>query len=103
MKLTKLEALVIDETSDDYEDIELLARVKTEDMGRLVTEEEVEGVLRMAASAGLVDVFFYDRASQIYVKTAFDCGYSTGELQFYITDAGRRAVAENWNDEWSVE
>ncbi len=99
MKLSKLETLVLNATSDDYENIAWLTRQHREEVGDWVDEAMVEACLRRLAVEGLLAVFHYHSKSEHheFVPCSFESGKPVRELWFHITEKGLEAVKENWN------
>lgn len=105
MKLSMLETLVLSNTSDDYESIGWLTKERSEEVGFEVDEDMVAECLRRMASEGLVDVFHYDpnNQKQEFVPSSFEEGKPLEELWFYISEDGRKAVEENWDESWNLD
>lgn len=103
MKVDKLEALILNDMSDNYQRLAWLHEDRSLEMGFPVDEQMVIDAVRKLSVSGLVDVMRYDVANQRYVATPLDGTVATSDLWFYITDKGREALDESWRDEWLKE
>jgi hypothetical protein len=104
VKLEKRECFVIEMLLQGYMNIDQVVRwlmINWPQVG--FTEFLVENCLRGLAARGLVAVYWYDVNQTTYVATRFDDAHGVEDLWFGETEAGARALDENWDPRWTQE
>ena len=90
--LSKLEIIVLEWVSADYETLSSIEESATRSLGREVPGDEIREVLVQLQQRGLVESYSYDRSTGRYLEKPVDPNGQAESYCWLATQAGQRLV-----------